>query len=133
MTWYDIISGPIVCKTDGGPGRLSKEAESIDFREEMAAMGVHILLSLPNGTAATAEMDQLYSKFKPRCKDSTIRVTGAKMAKRLAARKKHAEETEKRAGERVASMEESSESDSETPRKKKGRRSACNISLAIVT
>ena len=96
-------------------------------------MGVHILLFLPNGTAATAEMDQLYSKFKPRCKDSTIRVTGAKMAKRLAARKKHAEETEKRAGERVASMEESSESDSETPRKKKGRRSACNISLANVT
>jgi len=88
-----LISGPIVCKTDGGPGRLSKEAESIDFREEMAAMGVHILLSLPNGTAATAEMDQLYSKFKPRCKDSTIRVAGAKMVKRSAARKKHAEET----------------------------------------
>ena len=70
-----LISGPLVCKTDGGPGRLSKEAESIDFREEMAAMGVHIL----HGTAATADMDQLYSKFKPRCKDSTIRVTGAKL------------------------------------------------------
>jgi hypothetical protein len=26
-------------------------------------------------------------------------------------------------------MEESSESDSETPRKKKGRRSACNVSI----
>ena len=124
-----LISGPIVCKTDGGPGRLSKEAESIDFREEMAAMGVHILLSLPNGTAATAEMDQLYSKFKPRCKDSTIRVAGVKMAIRLAARKKHAEEKKKQAGERVDSMEESSESDSETPRKKKGRRSACNVSI----
>ena len=42
-----LISGPLVCKTDGGPGRLSKVAESIDFQEEMAAMGVHILLSLP--------------------------------------------------------------------------------------
>ena len=84
-------------------------------------MGVHILLSLPNGTAATAEMDQLYSKFKPRCKDSMIRVAGVKMAIRLAARKKHAEEKKKQAGERVDSMEESSESDSETPRKKKGR------------
>ena len=62
-----LISGPLVVKTDAGPGRLSKEAESIDFRTEMAAMGAHILLSLPNGTAATAEMDQLYSKFKPRC------------------------------------------------------------------
>ena len=67
-----LISGPLVVKTDAGPGRLSKEAESIDFRTEMAAMGVHILLSLPNGTAATAEMDQLYSKFKPRCSKSTI-------------------------------------------------------------
>ncbi len=54
-------------------------------------MGVHILLSLPNGTAATAEMDQLYSKFKPRCNDSTILVAGVKMAKRLAAKKKHKE------------------------------------------
>ncbi len=92
-------------------------------------MGVHILLSLPNETAATAEMDQLYSKFKPRCKDSMIRVAGAKMAKCSAARKNHAEETKKRAGKRVDSMEESSESDSKTPRKKKGRRSACNISI----
>ena len=101
-----LISGPIVCKTDGGPGRLSKEAESINFREEMAAMGVHILLSLPNGTAATAKMDQLYSKFKRRCKDSTICVAGVKMAICLAARKKHAKEKKKRAGKRVDSMEE---------------------------
>jgi hypothetical protein len=87
-----LISGPVVCKTDRGLGRLSKEAESINFQEEMAAMGVHILLSLPNGTAATAEMDQLYSKFKPRCSDSTICVAGVKMAKHLAARKKCKEE-----------------------------------------
>ena len=92
-------------------------------------MGVHILLSLPNGTAATAEMDQLYSTFKPRCKDSTIRVAGAKMAEHSAAREKHAKEPKKQAGKRVDSMEESSESDSENPCKKKGRRSACNISI----
>jgi hypothetical protein len=48
-------------------------------------MGVHILLSLPNGTAATAEMDQLYSKFKPRCKDTMICIAGTKMVKRSAA------------------------------------------------
>ena len=71
-----LISGPVITKTDAGPGRLSKEAESIDFWTKMAAMGVHILLSLPNGTAATAEMDQLYSKFKPWCSESTIRVGG---------------------------------------------------------
>ena len=38
-----LISGPLIVKTDGGPGRLSKEANSMDFREQMAAMGVHIL------------------------------------------------------------------------------------------
>ncbi len=54
-----LISGPLIVKTDSGPGRLSKESVSIEFREEMAAKGVHIFLSLPNGTAATAEMDQL--------------------------------------------------------------------------
>ncbi len=44
-----LISGPLVCKTDGGPDRLSKEAESINFQQEMAAMGVQILLSLQMG------------------------------------------------------------------------------------
>ena len=38
---------------------------SIEFRDEMAQIGVHIVLSLPNGTACTAEMDQLFEKFKP--------------------------------------------------------------------
>ena len=46
-------------------GRLSKEAESMNFREQMAALGVHIILCLPNGTLCTADMDQLFEKFKP--------------------------------------------------------------------
>ncbi len=60
-----LLSGPLIVKTDAGPGRLSKQAISIDFCEEMAQLGVHILLSLPNGTSCTAEMDQLFEKFKP--------------------------------------------------------------------
>ena len=58
-----LISAPMIVKTDVGPGRLSKEAESMDFRKQMAGLGVHILLSLPNGTWCTAEMDQLFEKF----------------------------------------------------------------------
>jgi len=50
-----LISGPLVVKTDAGPGRLSKEASSLEFHEQMAKKGVHILLSLPNATACTAE------------------------------------------------------------------------------
>ena len=67
-----LISGSLIVKMDAGPRRSSKEAESIDFREKMAILGAHILLSLPNGTAATAEMDQLYSKFKPRSRCSIV-------------------------------------------------------------
>ena len=81
-----LIRGPLIQKTDAGPGRLSKQAESIEFRIEMAAKGVHIILSLPNGTECTAELDQMFSIFKPACKKSTMRVAGVKMAARVNAR-----------------------------------------------
>ena len=74
-----MIRGLLINKTDGGPGRLSNEAASIEFREEMTAKGMHILLSLPNGTECTTELDQLYGEFKPACKDSNKRVAGMKM------------------------------------------------------
>ncbi len=35
-----LISGPLIMKTDAGPGRLSKEAESIDLRTEMYDLGM---------------------------------------------------------------------------------------------
>ena len=38
-----MLKGPLIVKTDSGPGWLSSEAESIDFREEMANLGVYIL------------------------------------------------------------------------------------------
>ena len=58
-----LISGPLIIKTDPGPGRLWKEASIIRFRRQMAANGVHLLLSLPNATACTAETDQLFERF----------------------------------------------------------------------
>ena len=78
-----MLKGPLIVKTDSGPGRLSSEAESIDFREEMANLGVYILLSLPNGTECQAELDQMFSDFQPRCKRSAIRIVGMKMKSRL--------------------------------------------------
>ena len=83
-----LITGPLILKTDAGPGRLSKEAESIEFCEKSAAEGEHILLSLPNGTECTAELDQIYSTFKPATKKSTKRVAAKKMVARVEARKK---------------------------------------------
>ena len=52
----------------------------------MAAKGVHILLSLPNATACTAEIDQLFEMFKPACGKSAIRVASKKMQKRMEVR-----------------------------------------------
>jgi len=78
-----MLKGPLIVKTDSGPGRLSSEAESIDFREEMANLGVYILLSLPNGIECQAELDQMFSDFQPRCKRSAIRIVGMKMKSRL--------------------------------------------------
>ena len=74
-----LITGPLIEKTDGGPGILSKEDESIDFREKYAAEGVNIILSLPNGTDCTAKLDQMYSTFKPATKKSTKCVAAMKM------------------------------------------------------
>ena len=83
-----LITGPLIEKTDGGPGILSNEAESINFREKYDAEGVHIIPSLPNGTDCTSELDQMYSTFKPSTKKSTKRVAAMKMVARVEARKK---------------------------------------------
>ena len=80
-----MLKGPLMVKTDSGPGRLSSEAESVDFREEMANLGVYIILSLPNGTECQAELDQMFSDFQPRCKRSAIRIVGLKIKDRLEA------------------------------------------------
>ncbi len=72
-----LLLDPLIVKMDAGLGRLSKQAISIDFHEEMAQLGVHILLSLPNGTSCTAEKDQLFEKFKPACSKSALRAVVA--------------------------------------------------------
>jgi hypothetical protein len=81
-----LISGPLIIKTDAGPGRLWKEASSIKFRRQMAANGVHILLSLQNATACTAEMDQLFERFTSACGKSALCVAPKKMQKRMEVR-----------------------------------------------
>jgi hypothetical protein len=64
--------GPLIIKMDNGPGHLAADAASINFCDEMAELGVYILLSLPNGADAQAELDQMYSEFKPQGKTSAV-------------------------------------------------------------
>ena len=66
-----LIKGPVIAKTDGGPGRLAMEMVDIEFREELWEMGIVVLLSLPNATECEAECDRMYEDLKPACKTST--------------------------------------------------------------
>ncbi len=81
------VKGPIILKTDTGPGRLCKDITHVTAREELYDKGVHNLLGLPNGTKNTQEMDQGFTEFKPATDKSTVRVAARKMAKRVEARK----------------------------------------------
>ena len=119
-----LLKGPLIVKTDAGPGRLSREAESIDFREELARIGVFILLSLPNGTACTAELDQMYTRFKDETKNSTIRVAGIKMAARASARRQGKDNEANEDDE--SSMCSDDNDDDDEPKK---QRSICNVNI----
>ena len=119
---HKLLKGPLIIKTDAGPGRLSREAQSITFREEMANKGVFILLSLPNGTACTAELDQMFTQFKDQTKNSTIRVAGLKLAARLAARTKHDGIDNE--------LSSSDEDEDETENKPEKKRSICNVNIS---
>ena len=119
-----MIRGPLIVKTDNGPGRLSMEATSIEFREEMAKLGVYIVMGLPNATAAQAELDQMYAMFQPRCKKSAIRVVGRKMALRAQARALNVEASDSDSGD----GDDESDDDDKRCKKIKGA-SICNINL----
>mmetsp|Transcript_25862 Transcript_25862/g.46878 ORF Transcript_25862/g.46878 Transcript_25862/m.46878 type:complete len:219 (-) Transcript_25862:422-1078(-) len=80
-----LLQGPVVIKTNAGPGYLAKEAASWEFRERMHSRGLIIMLGLPNGTSATQEMDQGYTDFKQESKKSTLRAASIKLAARNAA------------------------------------------------
>ena len=121
-----LISGPLVVKTDAGPGRLSKEAESVLFREQMAEKGVHILLSLPNATSCTAEMDQLFEKFKPACSKSALRLAARKMQSRMEVRV--AEKGDK-VNESYCNNDDKNPIDQGVLDKHQGRSSICNVSF----
>ena len=59
-----LIKGPIMIKTDSGPGRQCKSERSIKFCADMHQLGLHMMPGLPNSTSATQEMDDAYQTFK---------------------------------------------------------------------
>ena len=79
----DIISGPVLIKTDAGPGRLCANFANIEFRQKLERMGCHIILSLPNATSVSAEMDDLYREYKGCCRQKTQIVFQKKVFDRM--------------------------------------------------
>ena len=73
------FTGPLVIKTDAGPGRLCKEAINWAFRKHMFERGVYIILGLPNSTATAQDMDQGYAEFQPAVKQSTEQVVSREL------------------------------------------------------
>ena len=122
-----ILSGPLILKTDAGPGRLSKDAESWEFRERMHDKGLVILLGLPNGTAATQEMDQGYTDLKKETKKSTMRAASRKMAARVRARTNSTTASAINLRSDDESDDESNDEHDECATARK--RSSCNVSL----
>ena len=116
-------------KTDAGPGRLSKEASSLDFREYMHNVGYVILLGLPNGTAATQEMDVCYGDLKRESDKSTIRVASRKMAERVKARAKSHEKPTINLLVQLLEEEDDDDSDDEDMFTLHHGKSACNVTI----
>jgi hypothetical protein len=63
-----VLKGPVLLKVDSGPGRISTAAENLIFREKALHLGLIILLGLPNSTAVTQEMDDIFGAFKTACR-----------------------------------------------------------------
>jgi hypothetical protein len=122
-----LISGPLIIKTDTGPGRLSKEALSIKFQDHMATKGVHIRLSLPNATASN-----FFENFKPACTKSALCLAAKKMQMRMEVRVNNVRNDDADAVIDIDASDASLSEDEDEPgeRKKKEARSICNVSFS---
>ena len=83
-----MVEGPLVLKTDSGPGRLSNSVKNIEFRQKLLDEGIFIFLGFPNGLSTTQDMDQSYAMFQPAYHRSVVCVASANIAERMLARKK---------------------------------------------
>ena len=59
-----ILAGPVIIKTDYGPSRLVASEEGVRKRKQYYADGYLPFGGVPNGTAATQELDDLYDGLK---------------------------------------------------------------------
>ena len=84
-----LVKGPVMIKTDSGPGRQCKSERSIKFRSDMHNLGLHMMPGLPNSTSASQEMDDLYTTYKGRKDDKADEIFQRKTYERALAVEEH--------------------------------------------
>ena len=67
-----LLQRPIIVKTDSGQGRLTETLDSMKFCESMRETRVYIVLGILNSTSVSQAIDQLYQKFKGKCRSKTL-------------------------------------------------------------
>jgi hypothetical protein len=77
-----LISGPLIIKTDAGPGKLSKEASSIKFQDHMATKGMHVFC--PCQMQMRPQLKWIiFEQFKPSCAKKVLCLAEKKMQMRM--------------------------------------------------
>lgn len=59
-----IMKGTVIFQTDSGTGRFKEEIDHINFLDKYRKKGLYILLSLPNETSVSSELDQFLVSTK---------------------------------------------------------------------
>ena len=83
-----MVEGPLILKTDSGPGRMSNSVKNTEFQQKSLEKTIFTFLGLPNGSSTTQDMDQSYAMFQPAYHRSVVCVASVNIAERMLARKK---------------------------------------------
>ena len=92
-----LLQSPIIVKTDSGQGRLAATLDIVKIRQSMWEIGVYIVISLPNSTSVSQEMNQLYQTFKGNRRSKILELFAEKLSSR-STRIKYAKENLKNLG-----------------------------------
>ena len=91
-----VIKGPVILKTDSGPGRMKEDITHINFLEEMNNIGLKVILSLPNATSVHADLDQFFGPYKGNCRSRTMDHFSEKLQDKIEKIKYNMEKNKKR-------------------------------------
>jgi len=84
---HPVVAGPVIIKTDYGPSRLVASEAGLKKRAQYHANGYLPYGGVPNGTAATQELDDLYGGLKAGGRDQADAIIAERTVEAAAIRK----------------------------------------------